>query len=81
MMQTKLIVLAIVVMAVRADDCSDSLPSRVCNKLSEDGKCQYGFAKDKCASTCDACKSKYQYNLYQYYLSKLKSFPRWKLWW
>ena len=59
MMITKVIIFAVVVMAIRADGCSDSLPQRVCKKLSEDGKCQYGFAKDKCASTCEACKSKY----------------------
>ena len=63
MMITKVIIFAIVVMAIGAEGCSDSLPQKVCTKLLEDGKCQYGFAKDKCASTCDACKSKFWYNL------------------
>ena len=49
-------------MAMTVDGCSDDLPERVCTKISGDGKCSLGFAKDKCAKTCDACKFEYQYN-------------------
>ena len=61
-MKTKVIIFAFFAMAMTVDGCSDDLPERVCSKISGDGKCSLGFAKDKCAKTCDACKFEYQYN-------------------
>ena len=55
-MNTKLIIFAVAAMAMSANGCSNDIPDRVCDKFLEDGKCNFGFAKEKCAKTCDACK-------------------------
>ena len=36
-------------MAMSANGCSNDIPDRVCDKFLEDGKCNFGFAKEKCA--------------------------------
>ena len=39
-----------------ANRCADEIPSKACSKMKENGACQYMFAEEKCAATCEYCK-------------------------
>ena len=39
-------------------DCVDELPSRNCENIKNNGKCDMRWAQEKCPATCGICKMK-----------------------
>ena len=39
-------------------DCVDEIPSRHCENIKSNGKCEMRWAQEKCPATCGMCKMK-----------------------